>query len=165
MANDSSKRHTIDPALISLVTDLAHKERNTFLPIHSNVYRIVVVAKKTRERCVYRGKGDQQRSSTLFSKRTYQEAPSSGDPLACATTSFVFPSLCATTASRCWCRRETVHVTLASLVELLAWTDLRSPLSPLPACRNGDSLEIKDAPASVDILSVISVNSGGPATS
>ena len=60
MAGGSSKRRrTIDLALISLVTDLAHKERNPFLPIHSNIHGIVVVAEKTRERGVYRGKGDQ----------------------------------------------------------------------------------------------------------
>jgi len=126
----SKRRRTVDLALISLVTDLAYKQCNPFLPIHSNIHRIVVVAEKTRERRVYRDR-DQQYSSTLSFKHTYPEVPSSGDLLACARTSFVCPSLCAVAVGRCRCRRESVHVTLASLVELLAWTDSRSSFSPL----------------------------------
>jgi len=50
VANGSSERQrTVDLALISLVADLAHKQRNPFLPIHSNIHGIVVVAEKTRE--------------------------------------------------------------------------------------------------------------------
>ena len=124
MANDPKKRRrTVDLALISLVTDLAHEQCNALLPVHSNVHGIVMVAEKTCERCVCRGKGDQQQPPALTLGHTHQEVPSSLDLLVCERTSFAFPSLCATAVGRCWCRRESVHVTLASLVELLAWTD------------------------------------------
>lgn len=92
----SKRRRTVDLALISLVTNLAYKQRNAFLPIYSNIHGIIMVAEKTCERSVYRGKGDQQQSSALSFKRTYQEVPSFSGLLASATTFFVYPSLCAT---------------------------------------------------------------------
>jgi len=107
------------------------------------------------------GIGDQQQSSALPSKHTYQEVPSSWDLLACATTFFVFPSLAAVAVGRCWCRRESAHVTLASLVEL--WRGQARDLHS-PHC-DDDPLEIAGAHASVIVLSVVGVNFDGSTTS
>lgn len=107
-------------------------------------------------------KGDQQKPSYLSFERTHQEVPSSWDQLAFETTSFVFPSRCATTVSRRRSRREIVHVTFASSVELLAWTHSRSSLFPLPVYSNGDSLKIAGPFAFIDVLSVIAANLDGP---
>jgi hypothetical protein len=49
----SDTRRTVDLALISLVTNLAHEQRNPLLPIHPDVHGIVVVAEKTCECGIY----------------------------------------------------------------------------------------------------------------
>ena len=154
VVNDPKKRRrTVDLALISLVTDLAHEQCNALLPVHSDVHGIVMVAEKTCERCVCRGKEDERQPPALTLGHTHQEVPSSLDLLVCETTFFAFPSLCATAVGRCWCRRESVHVTLASPVELLplAWTDLHTififPLSA-PAMATRSKSRVRAPPSS-----------------
>jgi hypothetical protein len=56
-------------------------------------------------------------------------------------------------------------VTLASLVELLAWTDLRSSIIPTLRCCDDNSLEIAGARASVIVLPVVDINLDGPTAS
>ena len=93
------RAHTIYFALVSLVANLAHEKPNAFLPIHSDIHGIIMMAEKTCEGCVCRKKRYQQKPTVLSSERTHQEAPSSWDPSAFETTSFAFPSLsqyCAT---------------------------------------------------------------------
>ena len=89
----SKRRPTIDFALISLVANLAHEQRNPFLPIHSNIHGIIMMAEKACESCVCGRKGHEQKSTALSFERTHQEVPFSWDLLASETTSFVFPSV------------------------------------------------------------------------
>ena len=93
--NDTSKRRrTVGLALISLVTNIAHKQRNAFLPIHLNIHGITVVAEETCECRIYRGEGYQWPPSTLSFKHTYQGVSSPSDVLLLWAL-FHGPSLCA----------------------------------------------------------------------
>ena len=49
--DQKKRRRTVYFALISLIANLTHEQRNAFLPIHSNVHGIIVVAEEARKCC------------------------------------------------------------------------------------------------------------------